>query len=87
MTKSVLFLSANLNSDFARFSYGVSNIGVIGCTSWFFALYVGQIRIRCIFIARRYASMVYAIIMCPCGVDVAYQQLSDWTRLQWALHS
>jgi len=21
-----------------------------------------------------------------CGVDIAYQQLSDLTRLQWALH-
>ena len=21
-----------------------------------------------------------------CGVDVAYRWLSDWTRLQWALH-
>jgi len=21
-----------------------------------------------------------------CGVDVAYQQLSNWTSLQWALH-
>jgi len=21
-----------------------------------------------------------------CDVDVAYRQLSDWTRLQWALH-
>jgi len=23
--------------------------------------------------------------MCHCGVEVAYQQLSDWTRLQWAV--
>jgi len=22
-----------------------------------------------------------------CGVNIAYQQLSDWTRLQWALHN
>jgi len=22
-----------------------------------------------------------------CGVDVAYRWLSDWTRLQWALHT
>jgi len=25
--------------------------------------------------------------MWHCGVDVAYPQLSDWTRVQWALHS
>jgi len=22
-----------------------------------------------------------------CGVDIAYRWLSDWTHLQWALHS
>jgi len=32
-----------------------------------------------------YSSMIYANIICLCGVDVAYEQLNDWTRLQWAL--
>jgi len=25
--------------------------------------------------------------MWHCGVDVAYRRLSDWTSLQWALHT
>jgi len=25
--------------------------------------------------------------MWHCGVDVMYPRLSDWTRLQWSLHS
>jgi len=25
--------------------------------------------------------------MWHCGVDVAYRRQSDWTRLQWALHT
>jgi len=39
------------------------------------------------FTAQRYASVVYAIDVCLCDVDVAYRWLSDWTHLQWALHS
>jgi len=38
------------------------------------------------FIVRRYASAVYAVVVCS-GADVPYQWLSDWTHLQWALHS
>ena len=29
------------------------------------------------FIAQRYASAVYAVVVCLCGVDVAYRRLSD----------
>jgi len=39
----------------------------------FFAEYVGRIRIWCIFIARRYASTIYAVVVCPsawCGCSV-----------------
>jgi len=46
--------------------------------------YVGQIRIWCILIARRYDSAVYVVVVC--GVNVAYQQLSDWTRLYRTLN-
>ena len=55
----------------------------------FFAIYVYQIKIWCIFIMEHYASMVYAVVVCPsvwCGCSVPYLQLSDWTRLQWALN-
>jgi len=34
-----------------------------------------------------YASMVYAVVTCLFGVEAAYCWLSDWTHLQWALHS
>jgi len=33
------------------------------------------------------ASRLSAMWHRHCGVDVAYPRLSDWTRLQWALHS
>ena len=39
----------------------------------------------------RYAMLARYSMLSPCvrlyGVDVAYRRLSDWTRLQLALHS
>jgi len=36
---------------------------------------------------QHYASVVYAIVMCLCNLDVTYRRLNDWTSLQWALYS
>jgi len=33
------------------------------------------------------ASRLSAIWHWDCVVDVSYPRLSDWTRLQWALHN
>jgi len=51
-------------------------------------IYVGQIRIRCI-LSRDVMLARYMPSSCVrlCGMDVAYQRRSDWTCLQWALHS
>jgi len=45
-----------------------------------FAVYVGQIRIWCIFIARRYASAVYAVVVRPsvrCGCSIQAAERLD----------
>ena len=35
---------------------------------------------------RWHSCVKLCALMWYCGVDVAYRWLSDWTRLQWALH-
>jgi len=42
-----------------------------------------------IFLSRDAMLAWYTLSSCVhlCGLDVAYQRLSDWTRPQWALHS
>jgi len=75
MGESILFMKSSL-AALHKLLGGTGHWGDrMHCMIFFALCIVGQIRIWCIFIARRNASMVYAVVVC--GVDVAYRHLCD----------